>query len=56
MNEAKTRAEHIAPALRAAGWGVVASISDAVADLDPPAEIGRAFSDFQKHLHAEASK
>jgi type I restriction enzyme R subunit len=22
MNEAETRAEHIAPALRAAGWGV----------------------------------
>ena len=23
MNEAETRAEHIAPALQAAGWGVV---------------------------------
>ncbi len=23
MNEAETRAEHIAPALKAAGWGVV---------------------------------
>ena len=23
MNEAETRAEHIAPALKAAGWGVI---------------------------------
>lgn len=32
-----------------------ASIADAVADLGPPAEIGRAFSTFQKHLYAQAS-
>ncbi len=32
-----------------------ASIADAIADLGPPVEIGRAFADFQKYLYAEAS-
>jgi type I restriction enzyme, R subunit len=31
------------------------SMADAIADLGPPAEIGRAFTDFQKHLYAKAS-
>ncbi len=31
------------------------SIADAVAELGSPADIGRAFSDFQKYLYAEAS-
>lgn len=29
------------------------SIADAVADLGPPAEIGRAFDHFQKYLYCE---
>jgi type I restriction enzyme R subunit len=31
-----------------------ASIADAVADLGAPAEIGRTFTEFQKHLYADA--
>ena len=31
------------------------SIADAVADLGPPAEIGRAFTQFQKYLYLEAN-
>jgi len=54
MNEAETRAEHIDPALKAAGWGVVEgskilreyhdSIADAVADLGKPNEISTIFT------------
>lgn len=38
MNEAETRAEHIGPALAAAGWG-------------QPEKIGRVFAGFQKYLY-----
>jgi hypothetical protein len=98
MNEAETRAEHIDPALKAAGWGVVEgsrirreypitlgrieghgkrgkaltadyvleyrntklslllklkyhTITDAVADLGRPEEIGHVFAGFQKYLY-----
>ena len=40
MNEAKTRAEHIGPAL---------------AELGKPKEIGKVLSGFQKYLYAEAT-
>ena len=61
MNEAETRAEHIDPALRAAGWGVVEGSrilrkqgitpDDAVADLGGTAQIRAMFAGFQKYLY-----
>ena len=47
MNEAETRAGHIDPALKAAGWGA----ADAFADLGRPDEVRRVFVDFQRHLY-----
>jgi Holliday junction resolvasome RuvABC endonuclease subunit len=65
MNEAETRAEHIDPALTAAGWGVVDGSrvlreyritlgrieGPAVDDLGRPDDIGRVFAGFQKFLY-----
>jgi hypothetical protein len=61
MNEAETRAEHIDPALKAAGWGVVEgsrilceyrnSIAETVADLGKPDEISKVFAGFQKYRY-----
>ncbi len=62
MNEAETRAEHIDPALKVAGWGVVEESrirreypitlgADAVADLGKQEEIGKVFSGFQRYLY-----
>lgn len=44
--------EKLQPLLRLRYHG---SIADAIAELGAPAEIGRAFSDFQRYLYAEAS-
>jgi len=48
MNEAETRAEHIDPALAAAGWGVV----DDLGQLD---EIKHVFAGFQKYLYIDTA-
>jgi hypothetical protein len=73
MNEAETRAEHIDPALRAAGWAVLEGnkilreypitwaaseamvVSDAVADLGRPEDIGTLFAGFQKYLYQQTA-
>ena len=60
MNEAETRAEHIDPALKVAGWSVVAGsrirreylISP---DLGKPDEVGTVFAGFHRYLCAGAT-
>lgn len=44
MNEAETRAEHIDPALAAAG-------ADAITDLGKPEQIAQVFTGFQRYLY-----
>lgn len=54
MNEAETRAEHIDPALKAAGWGVVQGRRIRREYGITPGrieEIGRIFTGFQRHLY-----
>ena len=50
MNEAETRAEHIDPALKAAGWGVVEG--SRVLREGTPTQVRAVFVGFQRHLYA----
>jgi type I site-specific restriction endonuclease len=47
MNEAETRAEHIDPALKAAGWGVVEGAASCVSIL-PPSDASKDSADAEK--------
>ena len=67
MNEAETRAEHIDPALQAAGWGVVEGSKilreypstpgriEGHGKRGKPEEITKVFAGFRKYLSAETA-
>ena len=55
MNQAETRAEHIDPALKVAGWGVVERnriLREHGITLGQPDQVRRVFVGFQRHLYA----